>query len=116
MINTGDVVWIVTDYGISSAIVHGEVVDKKPDGEISVVLFPNKESKQFYIHQKNLVFTKNKKDARLIHLAKLCNKADLKYDLEDIYKSLKNKLGLLDLESLKKEIELSQTQFPEMWI
>ena len=116
MINQGDIVWIVSDYGISSAIIHGEVVDTNSNDEIKVSIFPQKETKQFYIHQKNLIFTKNKKEARLIHLAKMCNKADLKHDLEDIYKSLKNKLGLLDLESLKKEIELSQTQFPEMWI
>ncbi len=112
----GDIVWIISDFGVSSKIIHGEIVERNQHDELLVSLFPEQITKEFYLHQQNLTFTKNKTEARLIHIAKLCRDMDFRHDLPDALNLIALKTGIVDNEQIKREIKMSQSQFPELWI
>ena len=113
---SGDIIWIISDFGVSSKVIHGEIVDKNQHDELIISLFPEQITKEFYLHQQNLTFTKNKTEARLIHIAKLCRDMDFQHDLSDALKLITLKTGIVNEQQIKQEIEMSQSQFPELWI
>lgn len=112
----GDIIWIISDFGASSKVIHGEIVNKNQYDALTISLFPEQTTKEFYLHQQNLTFTKNKTEARLIHIAKLCRDMDFRHDLSDALNLISLKTGIVDTDKIKQEIKISQSQFPELWI
>lgn len=114
-LKVGDVIWLIQDFGTTAKLIHGEILNISKQDEIKIASFHDK-TYIFYIHQQNITITKNKRNAKLIYIAKLCNKRDLEKNFEQIVLLIKEKTGLIDTIKIKKEIENSQYIFPELWV
>lgn len=114
----GDIVYVVQNFGISVRFLKGEILKTDSKAEQITIAILNKDRKpfSFYIFQHNITILKNKTEARLVFLAKLCRKKDLQNDWEQVFQTIKDNTGLTDEKRIKEEIKMSQSQFPELWI
>lgn len=112
----GEIIYIIQSIGITCRFIKGEILNIKGDNISVAALNKNKMIMDFYIYQFNISIVKNKNDARLIFIAKLCRKKDMMHDIDIVIKTIKENTGLTDTQQIKEEIKISQSQFPELWL
>lgn len=114
--NVGDKIWVLNSFGIRHILSICRVLEIS-EWEVKVELLDkNNIARIFFINQPNIKFFKDKKIARLVFIARSCKKKNLVDEFDNICEIIKVNTGLTNKENIKKEIALSQSQFPELWI